>query len=120
MSCRIFTTNSFDDAGVKTALLNAVEAIRSGDERPEAYVESRHNVELLCYLPYVVGFACASGYFHSVQVDLSKPILFVFNSTSAMTGFMDATSDEHPSTLLQPLLQSKGILTKEEMESGAH
>ena len=121
VSCRIFANSSSVDAGVKTALLNAVEAIRSGNERPEFCVESRRNVELLCYLPYVVGFACASGYLHRVQVDLSKPILFVFNSNSAVTGLVDATSYKQPSTRPQPpLLQSKGILTREELESGAH
>ena len=120
VSSRIFANSSSVDAGVKTALLNAVEAIRSGNERPEFCVESRRNVELLCYLPYVVGFACASGYLHRVQVDLSKPILFVFNSNSAVTGLVDATSYRQPSTRPQPLLQSKGILTREEIESGAH
>ena len=121
VSCRIFANSSIVDAGVETAFLNAVEAIRSGNERPEFCVESQRNVELLCYLPYVVGFACASGYLHRVQVDLSKPILFVFNSNSAVTGLVDATSYRQPSTRPQPpLLQSKGILTREEIESGAH
>ena len=112
---RIFASSCLD-AQVKRTLVNVVDAIRC-DEAPEIYVKEQCVPEMLCCLPYLLGFVCEINYIHQTQVDLHKPILVVSNAPHNMTCLMDALSTQSKGST-QPALQSKGILDKLDIERG--
>ena len=75
--------------------------------------------ELLCYLPYLLGFACDTGYLHQIQVNITKPILIVSNTIADASVLMETISGPLvPNTKM--LIQSKQVLTDSEIAKGAH
>ena len=114
---RIFARYSCIDAYVKRSLVNLVDTIQC-NETPEIYIIQQFVHEILCYLPYVLGLACETGYLHRIQVDVSKPILFVSNTNHDLTCLMEALSSKPVAGTLSYLL-SKRILTKVDIANGA-
>ncbi len=118
VTCRIFSVNSFVNANMKKSLLQVVESIRYS-ENPQVCMQQQSIPELLCYLPYLLGFACDTGYLYRIQVDIAKPILVVSNTVADASHLMETISGRQPLTT-ETLLKSKQILTDTEIANGAH
>ncbi len=61
------------NATIKKSLLQVMKAIRYS-ENPQVCIQQQSIPELLCYLPYLLGFACDTGYLHQIQVNITKPM----------------------------------------------
>ncbi len=118
VTCRIFSVNSFVNANLKKSLLQVMEAIRYS-ENPQVCIQQQSIPELLCYLPYLLGFACDTGYLHQIQVNITKPILIVSNTIADASVLMETISGPLVSNT-KMLLQFKQVLTDSEIAEGAH
>ncbi len=118
VTCRIFSDNSFVNANIKKSLLQVMEAIRYS-ENPQVCIQQQSIPELLCYLPYVLGFACDTGYLHQIQVNIIKPILIVSNTIADASCLMEIIGGPLASDT-KMLLQTKQVLTDSEIAKGAH
>lgn len=114
---RIFARYSCIETNTRKVLLASVNAI--GKNQTYLYIEKQNLQEILCCLPYVLGFARETEHLHRIQVDLSKPILFVANTNEDLTSLAETLSSEAPASSKQPYLLSKNILTKEDIQNGA-
>ncbi len=118
VTCRIFSVNSFVNVNMKKSLLQVMEAIRYS-ENPQVCIQQQSIPELLCYLPYLLGFACDTGYLHQIQVNITKPILIVCNTIADASVLIETISGPLiPNTKM--LLQFKQVLTDSEISKGAH
>ncbi len=118
VTSRIFSGNSFVNANIKKSLLQVMKAIRYS-ENPQVCIQQQSIPELLCYLPYLLGFACDTGYLHQIQVNITKPILIVTNTIADAACFMETIGDPLTSDT-KMLLKTKQVLTDSEIAEGAH
>ncbi len=118
VTSRIFSDNSFVNANIKKSLLQVVKAVRYS-ENPQVCIQQQSIPELLCYLPYLLGFACDSGYLHQIQVNITKPILIVSNTIADASCLMETIGGPLASDT-KMLLKTKQVLTDSEIAKGAH
>ncbi len=118
VTSRLFSDNSFVNSNIKKSLLQLMKAIRYS-ENPQVCIQQQSIPELLCYLPYLLGFACDTGYLHQIQVNITKPILIVSNTIADASCLMETIGGPLASDT-KMLLKTKQILTDSEMAKGAH